>query len=273
MKFICNICKSKNVRGIFFGLNWRAIQCMNCSVVYIDSKKTENYENYHRDDQYNLSQKIFENIFLKRYKLIEKYVTKEGKVLDIGCTNGLFLDIFKKHGWDTYGVEPSKNSELAIKKGHMVNKNIFEKVNFKSNYFDLIVMNHTLEHIEDPNLFISLAYKYLKKGGILYIDVPNFNSLKSNIAKSRWPYLLPFEHVYQFSETPLRILLERNNFEVLTAKSRSGIFEYNSVILEFKISLFNMQRRLLNTILNIPYDILATILNKGDSISVISYKK
>ena len=58
------------------------------------------YKNYHRDDDYNKMESTFKNIFKKRFKLISKFIKNPKRVLDIGCSNGVFLDLY--HNSETW---------------------------------------------------------------------------------------------------------------------------------------------------------------------------
>ena len=102
------------------------------------------YQNYHRDADYMKFESLFRNVFLKRFSIIKSFSKSRGKVLDIGASTGIMLDIFKGEGWKTWGVEPSKSASVAKDKGHKVIKDIFERAELPKNYFDVIVLNHTL---------------------------------------------------------------------------------------------------------------------------------
>ncbi len=224
-----------------------------------------NYQTYHRDYDYQKYEEMFRNIFMKRFNLVSKYV-KKGKVLDIGCSNGVFLDLFKESGWETWGVEPSENSETARKKGHKVMKGFFEKVNLPKNYFDLVIMNHTLEHMDSPVSVLKKVSGILKKDGILLVDVPNFGSLLSKLMGNKWPYLLPDEHKWQFTKASLTEIFKEGGYRVLYWESRSGIFEFSNPFLELG------RKRFILEILSSPYSLLATLLNMGDSMSMVGRK-
>jgi len=206
----------------------------------------------------------FNNIFKKRYKLIHKFIKNPKRVLDIGCSNGVFLDLY--HNSETWGVEPSDNAKKANAKNHkMINLN-FEKADLPQNYFDLVIMNHTLEHLKRPNEVLAKIKTLLKKDGIVFIDVPNVGSLSSKVLGNKWPYLLPEEHLWQFDKKNITKLTKDAGFEVLHWESRSGIFEYANPILELR------RKGFLKDIIAIPYAILATVLNMGDSMSIIAKK-
>jgi len=227
------------------------------------------YEKYHRDNTYNKLNSTFTNIFLKRFLLIKKHChfSYPAKVLDIGCSNGLFLDIFKRDSWETWGVDPSLNSFEALKKKHKVIRSAFEAVKLPENYFDLVIMNHTLEHMKNPQEVLKKIHALLKEGGIVFIDVPNVGSLLSKIMGKYWPYLLPKEHLWQFDRKKITNLLKGAGFKVLYWESRSGIFEYAWPLLELK------RKRFLIDIIISPFSLIATFLNMGDSMSIIARKK
>lgn len=268
----CVICKNTSYSKLFTVEGKDIIRCDSCGLVKTRNFKLPDYKNYHRDESYEASEKFFKNIFETRYNIISKY-KQNGKVLDIGAATGVMLDIFKEHGFDTYGIEPSKSAESAIKKGHIIKKTTLEKSKFPSHFFDVIIANHVLEHIEDPNSFLSYCKKYLKKNGLLYIDVPNFGSLSSQMMGSHWKYILPNEHVHHFTPETLSKLLEFNGFKVSAIYTRSGVLETSNPLKYLLDELIGMRKNFFTDILGIPGNILSTLLNRGSSVGIISYEK
>lgn len=223
-----------------------------------------NYKNYHRDSDYNKMELTFNNIFKKRYKLIHKFIKNPKRVLDIGCSNGVFLDLY--HNSETWGVEPSESGYKIKDLRHKITHEYFEKAKLPLNYFDLVIMNHTLEHVKDANLVLNKIYKILKTNGILFVDVPNVGSLSSKILGKKWPYLLTDEHLWQFDRKSITKLVKNAGFKILHWESRSGIFEYANPLMELR------RKGFLKDIVTIPYSLIATLLNMGDSMSIIGKK-
>jgi len=123
-------------------------------------------------------------------------------VLDFGCATGVMLDEFKKRGADVTGIELSKWScKYAREKyGLMVyNENIFD-VKLPESTFDIITTSHVIEHVTDPVAVIKRLGQLLKPGGLLFIAVPDVDSLGCSIFGKRWHYYLPDEHLYLFNE-------------------------------------------------------------------------
>lgn len=227
-----------------------------------------NYKHYHRDEDYNKRESTFSNIFQKRFNLIKKYYPSGNnkKVLDIGCSNGVFLDIFKKNKFITWGIEPSEIAKIATSKGHKIIYSDFEKAKLPTNYFDVVVMNHVLEHLENSQKILIKIKEVLKKGGMVLIDVPNVGSLLSKILGSRWPYLVPDEHLWQFDKNSLTKIVKDAGFKIIYWESRSGIFEYANPLKEIK------RRSFIKDIVFSPFTALSTLLNMGDSMSILAKK-
>ncbi len=230
------------------------------------------YLKYHRDSDYLENQKLFRNIFLKRVNIIKRFVNKPGRVLDIGASTGTMLDIFKSLGWNTFGVEPSASAKIAIKKGHKITNLFFEKTKFVPNSFDLIIMNHTLEHLDNPQEILIKAYGLVKKGGFILVDVPNAGGVGSRILGNRWPYLLPKEHKSQFTKESLSTLFKNAGFKIVYFDSRSGIFEYANPLAELWQALTGFKKRFLVDILTSPYSLIVSLLKMGDSMSLVGKK-
>lgn len=228
------------------------------------------YSNYHRDKEYQENEKLFKNIFKKRQNIISRFTKNPRTVLDIGCSNGIFLDLYKNS--ETWGVEPSENAKNINAKKHKIINEYFEKAKLLENYFDLIIMNHTLEHVKDAEIVLAKIYRLLKKNGILFIDVPNAGGLGSMLLGDKWPYKLPNEHTYQFTKESLSRIVESSGFKILHWESRSGLFELANPLLDLWQSFIGFKKRFIINLLTIPYSLTVTLLNMGDSMSIICRK-
>lgn len=229
------------------------------------------YKKYHRDKTYSENESLFRNIFHKRVNIIKKNISN-GKVLDIGASTGVMLDIFKENGWETWGVEPSKSGKIAKQKGHEIILDFFEKAKLPNNYFDVVIMNHTLEHMDDPDIVLNKINMALKSDGMLLVDVPNAGGIGSTILGDKWPYRLPEEHKHQFTRQTLSKIFEEAGFKIIHFESRSGIFEMANPIKEIFESLITFKKRFFTNIIFLPYSLIATLLDMGDSMSMVGRK-
>jgi len=85
--------------------------------------------------------------------------------------------------------------------------------------FDVITLFDVLEHIPDMSAFINTVKCVLKDDGVLVVQLPNLGSLMAGIAKSKWGWLTPPDHLYHFTPDALRLYLERNGFEVVMLRT------------------------------------------------------
>jgi 2-polyprenyl-3-methyl-5-hydroxy-6-metoxy-1,4-benzoquinol methylase len=134
-------------------------------------------------------------------------------VLEIGCSNGLLLSHYVKHGAYCTGIEPGPQSEICIQRsGIKVIRNFFEDVNIDEK-FDFIYSINVLEHISDLNKFVCKLSTLLKPGGIFVSAVPDSSLEMSSIT----PNIFVHEHYWYFTQSTLTDYLYRKGFSRITA--------------------------------------------------------
>lgn len=234
-------------------------------------KKYHKDEVYHRDEVYLKNQDQFRNIFKITFKKVLKY-KKKGRVLEIGSSTGLLLELFQKSGWIVQGVEPSEKSSMYSKKlGIPTIIETFEKAQIKEK-FDVIILNHVLEHLENPAKALEKAHSLLDIGGIIVINVPNAGSLSARIYGDSWEYLLPNEHLWQFTPPALFKLLNNAGFKVVEWSATSGIWEYDNPVLEVWQSFIGFKKRLFRNLFTAIPSWLITQAKLGTGLSIIARK-
>lgn len=130
----------------------------------------------------NFQKTYFKNLF-KPLKLYLKRV-KQGKILDVGCAYGFMLqkfpDSFEKFGIDVseYAISEAKKilPNASLKVGNAENP-----LPFPDNFFDIIICNDLIEHLEKPRIALENILRVLKRDGVLYINTPNFNWLRKKL--------------------------------------------------------------------------------------------
>lgn len=245
-------------------------QCKNCGLGMTKNLFSQ-VGNYHRDETYVSEQELFKNIFQKRVKIISNF-KKSGKVLEIGCSIGMMLKLLQDRGFSVSGVEMSVGAaKIAKGKGISVLIDKFEDIKFKES-FDIIILNHTLEHLENPREIIKKCFNLLSKGGIIYIDVPNFGSASAKQQKCRWPLLLPEEHLWHFTASSLKTLLAGFKFKIIYHEQASGIFDLDNPLKELIFSLAHFKKRFFNELITLLPSLVTSKLNLGTDLMVIAQK-
>jgi len=129
-------------------------------------------------------------------------------VLDFGCGGGYMFSTFKNI--KKYGVEINPIARETAKKNGL--KVFLNSKKLPSNFFDLIISNHALEHTDNPLLELKELYRSLKKGGKICIVVP-IDSIKIKYKKNNKDF-----HLYSWSPMNLGNLLTTAGFKVLKSK-------------------------------------------------------
>ena len=144
------------------------------------------------------------------------------RMLDIGCGSGLFLYRHKDLGWETWGVEKSPVAgELARGAGLRVITEPIETADLPQGYFDVIVMLHVLEHLENPVGLLARLRPLLAPGGQLIIEVPCADSWGLRFWGTYWFFLDLPRHLSHFGRADLTRLVAATGYRIVRHLTRS----------------------------------------------------
>ncbi len=210
---------------------FQIVECESCGFKFTNPRPEEkDLGRYYKSEDYvshsntkkgfinSTYQLVRKYTLLKKLQLISKYF-KTGKILDIGCGTGEFLNTCKSAKWDTFGIEPDPDArQMAIKNYDLNVKEEEELKSFPDASFDIISMWHVLEHVPKLNERIADLKRLIKPNGIIIIAVPNCNSLDAKIYKEQWAaYDVP-RHLYHFTPKDIESVFKKhqlNTFKIL----------------------------------------------------------
>jgi len=205
--------------------NWL---CPECGLVFIPREKRGKGEYYKEGGYYTSSQNLGARHFLTSRHLLRHQARErvqrmqqllgtplEGlKVLDVGCGYGEILGFLKAHhGCQVTGMEPSPDTAKAGEELFSIKiiPSLFEEHDFGDESFDLIISNHTLEHVEDPERFLRLVKTRIKTGGRLFLELPNILWPSGGFTLNTFLY---DEHLQTPSAWNLSMLLRRCGYTI-----------------------------------------------------------
>jgi len=205
------------------------ISCPSCKVKWTYLPEEFDAEALYSDEVYAVvdnRKSIFERIIFSEAKKVLKNAKKlnpEAKrLLDFGSGKGLFLYVAESMGWDGIGVETSQDrANFAIEKyGVKVLSEYYSQGKIEGGNFDLITLNHVLEHLPDP---IALLEELLKENakGLLYTEVPRENSWQAKIAGSNWMHWDIPKHLSHWNEEALGNEIGKLGFKKVGSRSYS----------------------------------------------------
>ena len=205
------------------GISISVIKCRRCGLIFsnplpIPEKISDHYgipaEEYWKPEYFNVPDGFMDG-FIQLMK--KKYaVSQKAKILDIGAGIGKAMIAFQRHGFDIYGIEPSKPfyDKAIDKMGISQDKLSFTTVEdavFSPNSFDVILLTAVFEHLYFPDQVLLKLLNWLKPNGLIFIEVPSANWLISKIFNAAYwvrgldyvthlsPMHSPF-HLYEFTK-------------------------------------------------------------------------
>ncbi len=123
--------------------------------------------------------------------LIVSGATPKDRIVEIGCGKGYFLETLKARGLNVKGFDPTYEGDSAD-----IVKSYFNADTAADVDADIVIMRHTLEHIEGPYAFLQQLKKILRPECKIFIEIPRVEWIVEH--KAFWDIF--HEHCNYFSE-------------------------------------------------------------------------
>jgi SAM-dependent methyltransferase len=151
----------------------------------------------------------------KTRKTLNRQHPNRGRLLEIGSGYGFLLAQFRADGWDVAGVDPQAEACDFARRYHQLEIicGLFETSGLADASCDVIVMNHVIEHVPDPQELLRQIHRVLKPGGHLAMETPAYDTLMYAILGKRERSLSCDGHVFFFTRKTLQTLYEQAGFE------------------------------------------------------------
>lgn len=203
--------------------NRKIVRC-DCGLVSVFPQPSLDELNDYYQNIYNYTSYDIKDIklFIPEVRKLEQYLKGNSrKLLEIGCAYGNFLAAAKSCGWETKGVEKNKNlARSAIDRFDLdVFCGMIEDASFDKESFSAVYMSHILEHLSNPYKTLKLVYDLLIPGGLIFLKVPNFESLAAKLAGRYWEWLDPIGHLIYFSVDTLSTFVEKAGFHIISLET------------------------------------------------------
>lgn len=218
----CGLCGADDTRLVTIEDSFKIVRCKRCGLIYLNPRPKEKdlldfYDDFFLTDERSVSQ--WSRLMGKVYEETKKNIEREyssGKLLDMGCGLGLFLELWDPQKWGLSGMDISKKAvEYARGEGLNVREGSLEKTGFSDNYFNVITMFYVLEHLPNPLKVLKEVRRILKKDGLLVVRVPQSISAERFLRffGVRRNLFHPPMHLYDFSTAILKEFLLKAGFK------------------------------------------------------------
>jgi 2-polyprenyl-3-methyl-5-hydroxy-6-metoxy-1,4-benzoquinol methylase len=155
-----------------------------------------------------------------------------GRLLDVGCGKGWFLEAARERGWQVQGAELC--AEVAQRTMERVGTQVYMgsifDLDLPEETFDLVTMFDVIEHLETPIEALRICYRILKPGGALAISTPNLCGLGCTLLGAKAFAVWPDEHIFYFGPASIRRALRMADFADVKIASRE-IYPENAAAL------------------------------------------
>lgn len=190
---------------------------------------------------------------------------RPGRLLDIGCATGVFLNGMRRLGWSTQGVEPSAYAANYARSrfGLEVYEGLVEDAGLPAASFDAITLWDVLEHVHEPRPVLDELARLLRPGGVLVMSLPNPDSLEARLLGPSWlGWDLP-RHLNIYRPTQLRVHLARHGMPVERIRSFTAGYSVLVMSLERKLRAVGYGPALLRLLNSPPARLLSRLYYSG----------
>jgi len=231
----CILCGKKVVRvltpTIRGGIKREVLHCADCDLGILSGGLQEGEaekfykKEYRKKHSHNVQAgagakelfEVYEPFQHDRLRLLKPYFGKNKKLLELGCSAGMFLYHARRYVKEVVGVDyDASAAAYAAKVCKCVTYDTdLSKTPLAKESFDIVCAFQTLEHVVDPVQFLKMSGEYVKKDGILAIEVPNLHDALVSLYNlpNHHQFYFHETHVWYFSEKSLQRIMKKAGFE------------------------------------------------------------
>ena len=222
----CPACGSGEWQTLFVKGGFTFVRCERCELVFSNPQVREEVveEEYRTGGSNDLWVDVLlseRQLAMDREKFGELLDELEpfrggGRLLDVGCSIGLFLKLAEERGWQGEGIEFSDRARTHAQEEYGLNviDTPLEESGYADGAFDVVTLNSVIEHVNEPRRMLAEIRRILAPGGALYVITPNVDSLACRVLHERAATFDGRNHLVYFSPRTLGRLLEEQGYAV-----------------------------------------------------------
>jgi 2-polyprenyl-3-methyl-5-hydroxy-6-metoxy-1,4-benzoquinol methylase len=211
---------------------FRIVRCRTCGLVFTNPMPAVSQiyiENV--DHTYIESGRQRHKTARRLSEALHALLPRGGKLLDIGCNTGIFLDEASRF-FDVEGLELSRWSSRKAGERHVVYSRPLADLELSSDY-DCVTMLGVIEHLDEPRVELERIARILRPGGLLVIYTGDVDATLARLLGKRWWWYQGM-HLHYFSFRTLSMMLERTGFRVVRRATHTVDFQLFSLAISLR---------------------------------------
>lgn len=274
------------------------VRCRQCGLMYLNPRPSPAqmdryypdtylpYKSAIEDERWSLMRWVRRRNIRQYRRAVERFSPRvPGRVLDVGCSTGIFLAEMRDAGWETYGVDTSLIAIAYARErfGLDAFEGRLTDADLPDDQFTAATLWDVLEHTFDPLETLQTIHRLLEMNGIVVIAVPHYESWDRQLFGRYWIGYDAPRHLHAFSRDVLRDALIRAGFDVVSMQCAFGGYYTFTASLRLWINQrvrHQTARKLWLRLLNVPgmrlpfvpITAVADRLGRGNKLTVVARK-
>ena len=215
----CPSCGLSAFRHLFDKSGGSYCRCRECGMVFLNPAFTDDelvayYRGNHavQGEVVEGDRAFYDGLYRAGLGRIEALIPDRGRLLDYGCSTGVFLGIAADCGWECAGIElNAEEARIARERGFDVEETVLADAASGALY-DAITLWDVFEHLKDGVRFLEECRRFLRPGGVVFIQTPNSDSLAARTLHAACNVFDGLEHVNLYSRKSLAVVCERTGY-------------------------------------------------------------
>lgn len=222
----CPVCRQARTEPFLTKQGYGIVQCLTCQTLYVSPRPTQaELAHFYNDPVYFTEshlgyvdymgqEQIVRQLARKRLDVIDSFQPQQGRLVDLGCAAGFFLDEARLRGWQVSGTELAQEmrqyakTKLRLRVGESLDE-------FEDSSFDVVTMWEVIEHLPDPLAYLRRLRRNIKPQGLIGISTPNAAHWQVRLNPGDWWEFKPPAHLTFFTPRTLRQLVESAGYTII----------------------------------------------------------
>ena len=173
----CLACLSRCVKVAFLIESCRFFRCRDCKTLYCDpQRRVGDLSSYHASDSSHFYNTYYDSLRTSQsteiLRGLRAVLPPPATLLDIGCGNGLFVEMAAAAGYESRGIDTSLPPRHALHAADRLSQQAADMEAESGRAYDVVCALNVLEHIPAPDDFLNVVSKLLRPGGVFACAMP-----------------------------------------------------------------------------------------------------